>query len=88
MLDDWQGSVPIETIYVYLFDEGTDVWRPVEAVHVSDDRYRITGTNSDPDDEHWEFQTGEVVRCELRDLSGGKCLVAVGAGGPPRREKE
>jgi hypothetical protein len=77
--------VPIETIFVYLLDEGTDVWRPVQAEHVSGDRYRIIGTNSDPDDEHWEFQTGEVVRCEFRDLSGGKCLVAVGSDGPPGR---
>jgi hypothetical protein len=75
----------METIYVSLLDEGTDVWRPVEAEHVSDNRYRIVSTNSDPDDEHWEFQTGEVVRCELRDLSGEKCLVAVGRGSPAER---
>ena len=71
----------VETIYVYLLDEGTDVWRPVEAEQIAGDRYRITGTNLDPDDERWQFQTGDIVRCERRKLSGGECLVAVAGGG-------
>ena len=69
--------MPTVTIYVYLLDEGTDSWRPVDAEHLGDDRYRIMDTNADPDDEHWEFQSGEIVRCERRDLSGGSCLVAI-----------
>jgi hypothetical protein len=67
----------METIYIYLLDEGTDVWRPVNAEHVSGNRYRIISVNSDPDDEHWQFNTGAVVATELRDLAGGPCLVAV-----------
>ena len=61
----------IETIYVYLPDEAIDCWRPVEATNEGDNRYRITTVNSHPDDERWEFTTGELVICERRRLSGG-----------------
>ena len=64
------------TIYVYLLDEGVDVWRPVEAAHLGDDRYRITSVNVDPSDEHWQFSTGDIVRCSSQALSGGPALVA------------
>jgi len=67
------------TIYVYLLDEGTDVWRPVDAVHVEGSKYRIVGVNVDPDDEQWQFKTDQVVLCESRELSDGACLVAVAA---------
>ena len=69
--------IVITTIYIYLVDEGTDVWRPVDAEHLSDNRYRIVTPNANPEDEHWQFQTGTVVRCEWRTLSGGRQLVAV-----------
>jgi hypothetical protein len=65
-----------ETLYVYLLDEGTDVWRPVEAVPLGDGRYRLPD-NPDPDIEHWEFEGGSTVAAERRELSGGSCLVAV-----------
>jgi hypothetical protein len=66
----------LTTVYVYLLDEGVDVWRPVQARGLGDDRYQLVSVNSDPDDEHWEFNTGDVVRCEIRQLSGGHALVA------------
>ena len=69
------------TIYVYLNDEGTGCWRPVEAVHLGKDEYRIVSENTDPEDEHWQFLTNDVVRCEERQLLGGvrptRCIVAV-----------
>ncbi len=64
------------TIYVYLLDEGVEVWRPVSAERVGDDVYRITDAQSNDDTETWEFKTGETVRCKERDLSGGRHLVA------------
>jgi hypothetical protein len=64
------------TIYVYLLGEGTDVWRPVEAVHLGHDRYQITSVHADSSDEHWQFSTGDIVRCSIRILSGGPALVA------------
>jgi len=30
-----------KTIYVRLLNEGTDVWRPVRALHIEEDRYHI-----------------------------------------------
>jgi hypothetical protein len=65
------------TIYMYLLDEGTDVWRPVQAEHLADNCYRILSVNNSPEDEQWQFQTGDIVRCELKQLDGGARLVAL-----------
>jgi hypothetical protein len=59
------------TIYVYLVDEGTDVWRPVSADHIGDDLYRITGTPPN-DTETWEFIAGETVRCREKGFASGE----------------
>ena len=67
------------TIYVYLLNEGTDVWRPVDAEELSSNKFRIVSRNSDHDDEQWQFNAGDVVIAELRTLAGGPCLVAVAA---------
>ena len=64
------------TIHVALVNEGTAVWRPVEAVPVSENVFRIASTKV-ADDEEWEFAPGATVRCERRDLSGGPAIVAV-----------
>jgi hypothetical protein len=59
------------TIYIYLLDEGTDVWRPVSAEQISDEIYRITG--SPPDDtETWQFFTGDTVRCREQTFASGE----------------
>ena len=65
------------TIYVQLLDEKVDVWRPVQATHEGEDRYRILSENAAADDEHWEFGTGTVVRCARKQLADGAALVAV-----------
>ena len=53
----------LATIYVELLDEGTPVWRRVQAVHVAGDVYRIVSENLHPRDERWRFPSGAVVRC-------------------------
>jgi hypothetical protein len=55
------------TVCVALLDEGTAVWRPVEATHIESNHYRLESSNSDEDDERWEFQQGDTVRS-----SGGR----------------
>ena len=66
------------TIYMPLLNEGTDVWRPVEATHLEADSFRVEGPV--PEDEEWMFAPGSLVRCELRTLSPpGDYLVAVQA---------
>ncbi len=63
------------TIFVQLVDEGTTCWRPVSAEHFARDLYRIMG--SVPEEETWQFQPGEVVRCKLHEFAdGGAGLVA------------
>jgi hypothetical protein len=61
------------TLYIKLRNEGTDVWRPVEAEAVGANRYRILSLA--PEDEIWPAAQNEIVECELKTLSGGDCLV-------------
>jgi hypothetical protein len=45
---------------------------------LSEHVYRIVSVNHDPEDEEWQFQTGDIVRCRTRVFSGGETgLVAV-----------
>ena len=72
------------TIYVFMPEEGVDVWRPVDAELVSPGVYRITSPDPDAEVEVWEFRSGDVVRCELRRLDDGEQLVAVAKADEPR----
>jgi hypothetical protein len=71
-----RNNPAVATIYVYLPAEGVDVWRPVEASREDDLIYRIADT-PEPLGELWEFPPGSTVRCEWRDLSEARTLVAV-----------
>jgi hypothetical protein len=62
-------------VYVSLLNEGTDVWRPVEAESLGENRFRLL--ESEPHDENWEFPSNSIVRCDLKTLSGERVLVAV-----------
>ena len=68
-------------IYIYLLDQGVDVWRPTEGEMVADLIFKVLPTdNYDPELEHWEFPPGSIVRCEkhiLGDLGGNIVMVAV-----------
>ena len=57
------------TIYMPLLNEGTDVWRPVRARHVSDDLYCIE--QEAVDDEEWAFAPGSTVICERKTFTDG-----------------
>jgi hypothetical protein len=60
----------MKTIYVKLLDEGTDVWRPVGAIHVGDLNYLIPHSHPyNVEDETWEFPPGSTVRVEEKRLS-------------------
>ncbi len=69
------------TICVYLPDEGVDTWRPVQAEPLGKRRFRILSEKEDPEDETWEFDAGDVVRCKKKTLLDGvkpvRCLVVV-----------
>lgn len=52
-----------ETVHIRLLEEGVDVWRPVLAVALGGDVYRLA-EQPIPETEHWEFNPGdEVVTC-------------------------
>lgn len=59
------SSTERTTIFVRMLDEGTDVWRPVQAVRLGETTYRITD-DPVPEDEAWVFQPGDVVVVERR----------------------
>lgn len=74
--DHWQeGFSTIDAIFVKLVDK--DVWHPVHAVVLPNDRYRIVTENDHPEDARWTFTTGQIVRCEVRIIEGHEQLVAV-----------
>ena len=65
----------LTTIYMPLLNEGTEVWRPVEAMKITDLGYMVT--EPAPPEEDWAFQPGHILRCEERTLRDGIHLVAV-----------
>jgi len=72
------GEAPIRVrIYVELLDEAVDVWRPVDAEHIGGDKFRILSNNPAPEDEHWKFKTGEIMRWRPKKFAEGASLVAI-----------
>lgn len=70
-------SSDTKTIYIKLLDEGTKVARPTQGLPLQNDLYLVLPTpNYNPDDEHWEFSPGSVVRCIMEKWSSGDILVA------------
>jgi hypothetical protein len=65
---------PSSTIYAYLKAEGTDVWRPVDAIQDESGIFRII--SKPKKGEVWEFPSGSRVRCEKRKLASGEVTVA------------
>lgn len=68
----------IRIIYVELLDEGSPVMRPTKGEEVGSGIYRLLPTiDYDPDDEHWEFLPGSIVRGFPKKLqTGEEVLVA------------
>lgn len=57
---------PIE-VYVELLDEGSEAWRPTQAVELRNGLFQLLPTAGyDPEDESWAFLPGEIVRLEKR----------------------
>ena len=57
-------------IYVRLTNESVEVWRPVEAIHLDENRYQIIRDQSIPEDEKWEFAPGDIVEVTVRSFEG------------------
>lgn len=70
------SSTDTATIYVRLLEEGTDVWRPVQALRIGSSTYEIT-RQPIPSDEIWSFQPGDVVVTEPRQADSRLVAVAL-----------
>ncbi|HEX4231031.1 MAG TPA: hypothetical protein VHZ07_20310 [Bryobacteraceae bacterium] len=68
-------SVKEATIYVGLLGESRGALRPVRAADLGHNFYQIL--EEVPPGDEWQFTTGQVVRCQKKNLSTGKGLVAV-----------
>ena len=67
------------TIYMPLLNEGTDVSRPVIALKMENDIYKILGTENGltPEDldEEWLFPIGSFVLCKFKEDGDNKVLI-------------
>ncbi len=73
-----QSNEQIETIFVRLLDEGTDVVKPTPALPLGDGSFQLLPTSDyDPETETWEFLPGSKVQLERTVRSGGSILLAV-----------
>ena len=52
------------TIYVELLEEGTPCWKPVQAISVGGELYRII--EEKPQGEKWAFSKDDIVKCRMR----------------------
>ncbi len=72
------SSTISKTGYVYLPDEGVDVWRPVRARKIADNDFQLpTPRDYDPQIERWQFPPGSAVQCERKTIADGEILAAV-----------
>lgn len=63
-------------VYVELLDEGVDVWRPVRAIRLTEETYRIIEQPYDREIETWRFEPGDEVFCEMIEMYEGRALTA------------
>ena len=65
-------------IYIQLLNEGTEVYRPVPAIEIKNNIYKLEGSEIyDPKDEEWEFEPGTLVKTERKCFEGEMVLIAV-----------
>lgn len=65
-------------LYVKLLKPVGGLWRPVEGVKIDPGVFRIVSEMSDPENQEWEFVTGDTVRCNTHVFTDGSAgLVAV-----------
>jgi hypothetical protein len=67
-------------LFLYLLEEGTDVWRPTQAGSGNWGWFIqnfLPTPEYESEDEVWEFPPGSIVRCETRQNDSGEYIVAV-----------
>lgn len=71
------NSIDPVQIDIHLECEAVDVSRSVLARPLGNNRFQILSENENPEEEKWQFSTGENVLCCMKELSDGPALVAV-----------
>lgn len=54
-------------IYIKLINENTNVFKPVNAIHIKNNTYKIIDYNHEREEEYgeqWEYNYGDIVACE------------------------
>ena len=70
-------------IYIQLLNEGSTAYRPVPAVEIESNIYKVLGSEMyDPADEEWEFLPGSYVLVEEQIKGNKNVLVAIQARSP------
>jgi hypothetical protein len=59
-----------KVIYMPLLGEGTECWRPVRAVGITEDVFKVI--DDIPSNESWKFAPFSRVRCRSRTFTGGE----------------
>lgn len=68
----------MSTIYIRLLNEGTIVYRPVEATYIGKSHYRLReDIQYDSSDEEWEFPPGTIVECKPETHGDKEIFVAI-----------
>ena len=73
----WRHCAQPVTVFVALVEEGTDVWRPVQARPLDGGSFRIIGVDADTSDETWQFPEGAIVKCQRRQFADGRSEMTV-----------
>lgn len=66
-----------QTIFIELLDEGVAVWRPVQAIHLEKNAYKVIDQAYDRKTESWQCGSGDRVICDLVDSSDHQILAAI-----------
>lgn len=65
-------------VYIELLDEGSETWRPTQALEIGNGLYKLLPTSDyDPEDEAWAFLPGDTVRIEETHFANGVTGLAV-----------
>jgi hypothetical protein len=73
-----EAQANLETIYVRLLDEGTEVVRPAPARRLSEGLYELLPTaNYNPADENWEFLPGSKVAVQQTIMGNQQIQLAI-----------
>ena len=61
-----------ELIYVQVLNFPGGLLQPTRALHMHNMCYWVLESSDDPEHDVWEFEEGDVVRCEAKEFSEGE----------------